>query len=354
MYTLLYVTPFLFLLFAFNTYIVAPVVKFLLSPSKTPTRRITQKEIQTPVDELNSIQRNIDNMKHVTHTPFSESLAFSGMYTINTNENLLLVTSCSLGAKFGFMLERMNDTMKVCEIAGTDIVNECITRNVVHSGRPLFFSHSVESGVADDKSIVLISAMANACKSHGCSMLGGNFTESPDMGYCMSASGTLVSTTSTPSVLDGSRVREGDLIYGITSSSPHSSEYGLLNIIYPVTDIASISQYPELLNSYSSNFRELYPLTSSVYDVHGMIHMGAGGWDENMMKLVGKRGFYAEWNNFKFSPLYTNIQERTRMGREEMLKTFSCGFSVLVIVSSDNVSTNYTDTWTLVGEIKSL
>lgn len=353
MYTLLHFAPFLFLLYTLHAYIFEPLVKRFLSPSTPSKHRITQNEAQTSVDDLNTFQRKFDIMKHNTHTSFAESLSFSGKYNVNTDGNMLLVTSCSVGAKFGFLLERIDDNLEACAIAGADTVNECINRNVAHGGRPLFFSPSVESGMANDESMTLLSAMANACKKHECPMIGGNFTESPDMGWCLSGSGTLVSATTSSTVLNGSRINEGDLVYGIASSSPHSSEYGILNIVYPITDTASIVRYPELLARYDSTFQELYPLTENAH-VHGIVHMCAGGWDENIMRLVGNRGLYAEWTVFKFSPLYMDIQERTNMGREDMLKTFSCGFSALVVVSPDNECKNYTDKWTLVGEIKSL
>src|SRR5215212_10683702 len=65
---------------------------------------------------------------------------------------------------------------------GTDIVNHCVNDIAVQGARPLFFLDYLAQHRADPEVVTaIVAGVADACAAVGCSLLGGETAEMPDV-----------------------------------------------------------------------------------------------------------------------------------------------------------------------------
>src|SRR4030095_553715 len=85
-----------------------------------------------------------------------------------------------------------------------------------------------------DTTVAVVGGIARGCELSGCALIGGDTAEMPDMyppgeydlaGFC-------VAGVEKSKILDGSKVRAGDVLLGIASPGPHSNGYSLVPRIY--------------------------------------------------------------------------------------------------------------------------
>src|SRR5271163_2617908 len=118
----------------------------------------------------------------------------------------------------------------VHDTIGFDLVGMCVNDVVTTGARPLFFldyfaTGALDVGVAER----VVAGIAAACKESGCALLGGETAELPGM-YATGEydlAGFAVGVVARKKIIDGSRVRAGDVAIGLLSSGLHSNGYSL-------------------------------------------------------------------------------------------------------------------------------
>ena len=165
-----------------------------------------------------------------TRTPgvLSELGAFGGLFRLDLAgyaEPILVSSADGVGTKL--MVARMAGDYST---VGRDLVNHCVNDILVQGAVPLFFLDYVGAGILEPKAAVeLVSGVAAGCRENGCALLGGETAEMP--GFYQPGDyelvGTIVGMVDRPHLLDGSRVREGDVLIGLPSSGLHTNGYSL-------------------------------------------------------------------------------------------------------------------------------
>src|SRR3954470_21838459 len=117
---------------------------------------------------------------------------------------------------------------------GIDLVGMCVNDVLVQGAEPLFFLDYLATGKLDvDTTVAVVGGIAKGCEMAGCALIGGETAEMPDMyppgEYDLA--GFTVGAVEKARLIDGSRVREGDVLIGIASSGPHSNGYSLVRRI---------------------------------------------------------------------------------------------------------------------------
>src|SRR5215467_3359301 len=118
---------------------------------------------------------------------------------------------------------------------GSDLVNHCVNDILVQGAVPLFFLDYVATGKLEPGVIEqVIGSVARGCRENGCALLGGETAEMPGM-YAdgdYDVAGTIVGVVDRGKILDGSRVRPGDVLVGLPSAGLHTNGYSLARKIF--------------------------------------------------------------------------------------------------------------------------
>lgn len=81
-----------------------------------------------------------------------------------------------------------------------------------------------------DKIKRMVKAMANACQSNDCTLVGGETSEQPGVipagTYILSSS--IVGIVDRSKIVDGNAIKEGNDVIAISSNGPHTNGYTLI------------------------------------------------------------------------------------------------------------------------------
>ncbi len=146
-----------------------------------------------------------------TATPAVEGAfgAFAGLFAID-ERRLLAASTDSVGSKL--VLGRRGERLRWC---GADLAAHCINDVLTTGAEPLFFLDYVAANTIDVEQVAeLIEGAADVCRAAGCAILGGETAELPgiyrenEIDFC----GTAVGVVDRDRVVDGSGIREDDLV----------------------------------------------------------------------------------------------------------------------------------------------
>ncbi|MGI9147062.1 MAG: phosphoribosylformylglycinamidine cyclo-ligase, partial [Chloroflexota bacterium] len=164
--------------------------------------------------------------------------AFAGLFHLRDVRDPVLVASTDgVGSKvlLGLQLGRF-------DVLGRDLVNLSVNDVLTAGGRPLFFLDYVGLHAIDQPTMnALVAGMAAACRDNGCALLGGETAQLPDLyapGH-LDLAGTVVGVVERASLVDGSRVRPGDRVWGLPSTGLHTNGFSLARRLVADLDLGS-------------------------------------------------------------------------------------------------------------------
>jgi phosphoribosylformylglycinamidine cyclo-ligase len=168
--------------------------------------------------------------RHVrsTHGPavIGDFGAFAGLFHLRDVRDPVLVASAdNIGSKLQLALQ----LGRYADI-GRDLVHLNVNDVLTTGARPLFFLdyiavHRIEHQIVEE----LVRGMADACREHGCALLGGETAQLPDL-YSPShydLAGFVVGAVERDRLIDGSAVRPGDRLWALPSTGLHTNGYTL-------------------------------------------------------------------------------------------------------------------------------
>src|SRR5688500_11553170 len=229
---------------------------------------------------------------------------------------------------------------------GIDLVGMCVNDVLVQGAEPLFFLDYFATGKLDvDTTVAVVGGIARGCELAGCALIGGETAEMPDM-YApgeYDLAGFTVGAVEKSKLLDGGKVRAGDVLLGIASSGPHSNGYSLVRRIYDRAgrpadlDLGGVKLVDALMAPTALYVKPVLELLAK-HDSHGMAHITGGGLTENIIRVVPDGlGLDIEASSIALPPVFDWLQREGAVPREEMWRTFNCGIGFVLVVAQGDV-----------------
>ncbi len=233
------------------------------------------------------------------------------------------------------------------ETVGQDLVNHCVNDILACGARPLFFLDYYATGkLIPYVGEHVVSGFAKACKENGCALIGGETAEMPGMyqedEYDLA--GTVIGVVDRHRIVDGKRIRHGDVLVGLPSSGLHTNGYSLARKVlltkYGVYDRPEGFDAPLgtiLLTVHRSYFKTVYPLLSSL-TVKGISHITGGGIEGNTRRILPKGYELAvDWSAWDRPRIFRLIQDEGDVPEDEMRRTFNLGVGMILVVAEKDL-----------------
>jgi phosphoribosylformylglycinamidine cyclo-ligase len=226
---------------------------------------------------------------------------------------------------------------------GIDLVAMCANDVVVQGAEPLFFLDYYATGRLDvEVATRVVAGIAEGCAQAGAALVGGETAEMPGMyhGADYDLAGFCVGVVERDSIIDGSRVAEGDAVIGLSSSGPHSNGYSLIRKLLEVSGATAAtmldgeSLHHRLLRPTRIYVKPLLALLRSI-PVHGLAHITGGGLTDNIPRVLPE-GLEArlERGSWARDPVFEWLAKAGNIGAAEMHRTFNCGIGMVVVVAA--------------------
>ncbi len=290
--------------------------------------------------------RDIVSETH-SRSVLSDIGGFSGLFAIGNagyKDPVLISSTDGVGTKL--------TVAKLCgrhETIGIDLVAMCVNDVVVSGGKPLFFlDYFAVSHLDLDLAVDVVKGIAKGCKIAGCSLIGGETAEMPGLyqpgDYDLA--GFVVGIVERDSIIDGSDIRVGNKIIGLASSGLHSNGYSLARKIFFEEQGLTVDQQveefgcslgEELLRPTRIYVESLLK-TMRIYKINGLIHNTGGGFIDNVPRVLPtgcKAVIYP--NSWPVPPVFTFMQEKGKIPRAEMYRTFNMGIGMMAILNDEIV-----------------
>ena len=292
------------------------------------------------LDAAQDIKERIGAIVKPTHGPqvLGGVGGFGAMYQLAGYRDPVLVSSTD-GVGTKLKLAIMMDSY---DTIGEDLVNACVNDVVVCGARPLFFLDYLALAELDQPVVeALIRGMARACSEVGCALIGGETAQMPGL-YArgdFDMAGFVVGAVERDRILDGSTIAAGDVLIGLPSNGLHTNGYSLVRHVLGLVDDRSplFEEVPELGKTLGEALLVPHPsycaaVADALPSLKGMAHITGGGLIENVPRVLPE-GTAARFDTstWPLPPVFTLLQERSSISRDEMYRVFNMGLGMVLI-----------------------
>ncbi|HZS44798.1 MAG TPA: phosphoribosylformylglycinamidine cyclo-ligase [Blastocatellia bacterium] len=313
------------------------------------SQRISYSDAGVDIDAANDAKARIRKLARETFTKnvMTDIGSFGGMFRADfgpMSEPILVASADGVGTKL-----RVAFMTGIHNTIGEDLVNHCINDILVQGARPLFFLDYIAAGKIEPIVIAqVVEGLARACKASGCALLGGETAEMPGF-YAegeYDVAGVIVGIVDKSKVIDGSKIKIGDIVLGLPSIGLHTNGYSLARkLLFEIASYKVDSLIPELnctagaalLKGHISYLESLEGLINAGH-IAGLAHITGGGLLENIPRILPEgTGVEIKEGSWPVLPLFTLMQKIGNVEMAEMYRTFNMGIGMVVVVSADHL-----------------
>lgn len=288
--------------------------------------------------------------KHVSRTERAGVMGalggFGGVFDLSktgVREPILVSGTDGVGTKLMLAIKyQQHDTI------GQDCVAMCVNDIIAAGAEPLYFLDYIATGKNNPVKLEeVVSGVAEGCVQAGAALIGGETAEMPGMygedDYDLA--GFAVGVAEKSQLIDGSKVKEGDILLGLASSGIHSNGYSLVRRVF--ADYTGKELLPEL---EGKQLKDVLLETTRIYVqaalplikeelVNGIGHITGGGFIENVPRMFAD-DLAAEIDEDKVPvlPIFKALEKYGDIKHEEMFEIFNMGVGLMLAVSPENVN----------------
>ena len=270
--------------------------------------------------------------------------AFGGMFdlaSLGYKEPILVSGTDGVGTKLKIAFEiDKHDTI------GIDAVAMCVNDVLAQGAEPLFFLDYVAVGHNEPAKIeAIVASVAEGCRQAGCALIGGETAEMPGMygGGEYDIAGFTCGVVERAKLIDGTKVKVGDVLVGIASSGVHSNGFSLVRKIVsdngfdlkaPHADLGDKPLGEVLLTPTRIYVKQVLEVIREC-DVHGISHITGGGFDENIPRILSEgQGVEVSEGSWEILPVFHFLEKYGKVAHREMFNIFNMGIGMVIALDA--------------------
>ena len=266
--------------------------------------------------------------------------AFGGMFdlaSLSYKEPILVSGTDGVGTKLKLAFE-----MDKHDTIGIDAVAMCVNDVLAQGAEPLFFLDYVAVGHNEPAKIeAIVASVAEGCRQAGCALIGGETAEMPGMysGGEYDIAGFTCGVVEREKLIDGTKVKVGDVLVGIASSGVHSNGFSLVRKIVsdnnfdlhqPHADLGEKPLGEVLLTPTRIYVKQVLDVIRQC-NVHGISHITGGGFDENIPRILSEgQGVEVTEGSWEILPVFRFLEKWGGVSHREMFNIFNMGIGMVI------------------------
>jgi len=301
------------------------------------------------VDLGNRVKSGIQALVKGTHGPevLGRIGGFGGLFKPNfrgMKEPVLVSSVDGVGTKLKLAFQTgRHDTV------GQDLVNHCINDIAVIGARPLFFLDYIGAEKLEpDVFQQLLKGFTKACKQAGCAIVGGETAQMPGMYQPgeYDLVGTIVGVVDRAKMIDGSKIKPGDVIIGLPSNGLHTNGYTLARkILFETMELRLNAKLTGVKDTLGEELlrvhRNYQPLLASLpaAAVKGLAHITGGGLVDNLPRVLPKGcDAVIDCSSWDVPAIFDHIQRGGNVDPHEMYQVFNMGVGMTIVVAEKDAA----------------
>jgi phosphoribosylformylglycinamidine cyclo-ligase len=240
---------------------------------------------------------------------------------------------------------------------GKDVVSNNVNDMLCMGARPITFLDYIGcSKLSPEQMETIVTGMANECKEHGISLVGGEMAEMPGV-YVdgeVDVVGFVTGVVERNKIITGENIKEGDLVLGLASSGLHTNGFSLARkALFDIAGFSPSDNFGEVCSKYEVNTGELgdkrlgdilleshrnytkpiLDIIKSGIDIKGLSHITGGGFIENIPRILPDNlGVEIQKSSYPVSPIFNLIQKVANIEEREMYRTLNMGIGMAIII----------------------
>lgn len=297
-------------------------------------KKLSYRKSGVDIQKANLFVKKIKPLIKTTKRPgwVSDIGAFAGFFKpeMSAYKNPLIVASTD-GVGTKLMIANWagkHDTV------GIDLVAMCVNDIITCGAEPLFFLDYLATGKLSPRvSYEVMKGIVKGCRLANCALIGGETAELPGMykrgDYDLA--GFTVGIVDRKGVIDGTKIKKGNLILGIASTGIHSNGYSLVRKVFSRKAL-STKLKKEVLKPTAIYVRPVVDIIKR-FDVNGIANITGGGFHDNIIRLLPNDVTAVIYKGtWPVSPIFKLIKKKGRIEDSEMFKTFNMGIGMALIL----------------------
>jgi phosphoribosylformylglycinamidine cyclo-ligase len=274
-------------------------------------------------------------------------LDLKGLFARGYADPLLVSCTDGVGTKLKVAVQA-----GIHHTVGIDLVAMSVNDALCTGAEPLFFLDYVALA-QDDPDLLeqIVRGIADACVECECALVGGETAILPDMYHPgeYDLAGFCVGVVERTRLVDGGRIRPGDLAVGIASSGFHSNGYSLVRkAVFEIGGLSCGDAVPALggrtvgeillepTRLYARGVKAVLARHAATQAVHGIAHITGGGLAENLGRIVPATvQVEIDRGSWPVPAVFPWVQGLGNIAADEMERVFNMGVGMVLVVAPE-------------------
>lgn len=227
-----------------------------------------------------------------------------------------------------------------------DLIHHLINDIAVMGATPLYAQDAIICGSLEEKTVTtIVQQIASICKKHDCLLTGGETSVQPRVllprQYILTAN--IIGVVEKKNIINGSRIKDNDVILGISSNGLHTNGYSLVRKLLKKNPrlLSKKIDRESFLNVILRPHTSYYPALKTLFldpGLHGAAHITGGGIPGNLPRILPKNlQAHIDLSSWDIPAVFRIIRTEGNISDTEMLRTYNLGIGLILVIAPNAV-----------------